>query len=283
MASPEPKNVRLLKKPFRGKRLRELYTDNRGLIHRTDARVKVIFILAFLIFLNLTPSNAWPAHLLFFALIFFLALVSRVGMDLILKRSLSAMPFVLAALPLIFTSHTPQDQITLLNGLHITYSVEGLSRFSSIALKSWISVIAAVLLAATTQFPDQLKALEWIKVPKLFVTIIALMWRYMFVISDEVTRLLRARTSRSAIAAESSPIGGTIFWRAQITGGMAGSLFLRSIERSDRIYAAMLSRGYTGELLPNETSSLSKRELLTLILGIILLGLFWVLGMVNRG
>jgi cobalt/nickel transport system permease protein len=37
-------------------------------------------------------------------------------------------------------------------------------------------------------------------------------------------------------------------WRARVAGNMAGQLFLRSFERSDRIYNAMLARGYAGHL-----------------------------------
>lgn len=263
--------------------MQELYTHNRSFVQQIDARVKVIFTLAFVIFLNLTPSGAWPAYILFITFISSLVLLSRLGIGLILKRSLLALPFVLATLPLIIIGPAPQDQITVLNGLQITYSVEGLSRFASISVKSWISVMSAVLLAAITRFPDLLRALEQLKVPKLFVAIIGLMWRYLFVISEEVTRMLRARTSRSAIAPESGHTGGTLLWRARVTGGMAGSLFLRSIERSDRVYAAMLSRGYNGELPSHEKNPLSRKDLLTLVLGIMLLVLLWVLGVLTGG
>lgn len=283
MVSGVRKNGRMPRTALRGKRLRDLYTQKRSFVHQIDARVKVIFTLAFVIFLNLTPSGAWPAYILFLTLISSLTLLSRLGMGLILKRSLFALPFVLAALPLIFIGPAPQGQVTLLNGLQISYSVEGLSRFASIAVKSWVSVMAAVLLAAVTRFPDLLRALEQMKVPQLFVAIIGLMWRYLFVISDEVNRMLRARTSRSAVSPGQGHNGGTILWRARVTGGMAGSLFLRSIERSDRVYAAMLSRGYTGELPSHETSPLSRKDLLPLGLGIMLLILFWVLGVLTGG
>jgi cobalt/nickel transport system permease protein len=60
-------------------------------------------------------------------------------------------------------------------------------------------------------------------------------------------RLLRARQSRSATVAGYKS-GRNVMWRAKVTGNMAGQLFLRSYERSDRIYNAMLARGYTGQL-----------------------------------
>ena len=59
--------------------------------------------------------------------------------------------------------------------------------------------------------------------------------------------MLRARAARSA-AIEGARGGGSIGWRARTTGGMVGALFLRSYERSERIYAAMQARGFEGTL-----------------------------------
>jgi cobalt/nickel transport system permease protein len=262
--------------------LRELYTHNGSAIHQIDARVKVIFTLAFVLSLSLTPFRAWPAYILFLTLILSVTLLSRLGIRFVFKRAFLALPFVLAALPLIFTGPSPYGVISIFQGVQITYSPEGCERFASIAIKSWISVQAAILLAATTRFPDLLIAFKQLKVPVLFVTIIGLMWRYLFVISEEVARMMRARASRSTTAL-SQHTGGTLFWRARVTGGMAGSLFLRSLERSDRVYAAMLSRGYTGELPPSETSILSRKNRQILILGICLLVLLWLLGLLTGG
>jgi len=76
-----------------------------------------------------------------------------------------------------------------------------------------------------------------------------LMWRYLFVLVDEAMRLNRARASRSGEAAGAGgKSGGTFAWRARVTGGMVGNLFVRSFDRSDRIYVSMLSRGYDGEV-----------------------------------
>ena len=222
MASPALKSAHPLKTTPKGRRLRELYTPNHSAVHRIDARVKVIFTLAFIVFLNLTPSGAWPAYVLFFTWMFSLSLSSRLGIVFVLKRSLLALPFVLAALPLVFTGPAPLGHISVLNAPPLTYSVVGFYRFASIAIKAWVSVMAAVLLAATTRFPDLLTAFSQLKVPTLFITIIGLMWRYLFVISDEVTRMLRARTSRSATAPRSNRSGGSLFWRARVTGAWLG-------------------------------------------------------------
>ncbi len=124
-----------------------------------------------------------------------------------------------------------------------------MERFISIALKSWISVQAAILLATTTTFPDLMLAMRAIRIPRLLVAIFGLMWRYLFVLADEAIRLMRARQARSGHADQPGlKPGGSLAWRARVTGGMAGNLFLRAFERSDRIYMAMLARGYDGEM-----------------------------------
>jgi cobalt/nickel transport system permease protein len=160
-----------------------------------------------------------------------------------------AFPFVLAAFPVVLTTEGPSILSLSLGGWALSASLPGLVRFASLALKSWISVQAAILLAASTPFPDLLVAMRAVRIPRLLVAIFGLMWRYLFVLADEALRLMRARAARSGVSAETGvKRGGGVLWRARVTGGMAGNLFVRSIDRSDRIYQAMLSRGYDGEV-----------------------------------
>ncbi len=263
--------------------MRELYEPNRSFIQQLDARVKVIFTLALVIALNMTPQGAWSAYILFLTVTLSLAIYSRLGAGFVLKRALLAVPFGLAAIPLIFIGPAPLQSWLISPGLQILYSPAGLERFASIAVKSWISVQAAILLAATTRFPDLLSGLQQLRVPKIFVAIIGLMWRYLFIIVEEVNRLLRARRSRSVKALVARRSGGSFVWRARVTGNMAGSLFLRSIERSDRVYAAMLSRGYNGELPQSEATRLSGKDRTLLWAGILLTFLLWLLGLLTGG
>ena len=263
--------------------MRELYTYRRSSVHQLDARVKLVFALAFVICLSLTPYRAWPAYVLFLAVSLSAALLSHLGIPFVLKRALLAAPFFLAAAPLVFTGPPPHVPVALLPGLQMAYSPEGAGRVASIAIRSWIAVQAAIILAATTRFSDLLLAMQQLKVPKLFVAIIGLMWRYLFVISDEVVCMLRARASRSATAPGTHRAGGTLYWRAQVAGGMAGSLFIRSLERADRVHAAMLSRGYTGSLPPSEAVPLDAGGWRALFLGLCLLALLWLLGLLTGG
>ena len=244
------------------------YIAGSSLIHALDARVKVPLTLAFILTISFLPFGAWPAYVLLLALTVSAALLSEIGLARFFRRSLLAVPFVLAALPLLFTiPGSPLAQFNLF-GLALTLSAEGLTRFASIAFKSWLSVQAAIVMAATTNLPELLLALRALKLPRLLAAVIGLMWRYLFVLVDEAGRLIRAREARSG-SREGSPKGGGLAWRAGVAGGMAGSLMLRSLERSDRVYTAMLARGYDGEVRSLPQPSLSRSAW-----GIIAAGLF---------
>jgi cobalt/nickel transport system permease protein len=249
------------------------YQHRSSLWHRLDARVKFILTLAFILVVALTPPGAWPAYILLFAIVLAVEILSELGVAYVLKRAVLALPFVLAALPLIFTTPgTPLLEIPVWNWT-LVITQEGLVRFISIAFKSWISVQAAILLAASTPFPDLLVAMRSVKIPRLLVAIFGLMWRYLFVLVDEALRLLRARAARSGHADQPGlKPGGGLVWRARVAGGMAGNLFMRGFERSDRIYMAMLSRGFDGEIRSAPLPALSPASWLTLIIGLFVLG-----------
>jgi cobalt/nickel transport system permease protein len=136
--------------------------------------------------------------------------------------------------------------------------------------KSWVSVQVAIVFAAATPFPDMLLAMRAVKIPRLIVSLFGLMWRYMFVMVDEVIRLMRARAARSG-ALEGIKSGGSIVWRAKVTGGMAGNLFIRSLDRGDRIYAAMAARGYDGEIRSFPLPPLTSTNWVVLSGGLVLL------------
>lgn len=248
-------------------------------VHTLDSRVKLVLALAYILTAALTPPAAWPVYILLFSIILSVEILSGLGVGFVLKRTVFALPFVLAALPVIFTVGGRALFSLSIGSWTLTGYAEGLERFVSVALKSWLSVQATIVLAASTPFPDLLKAMRAIRLPPLLVAIFGLMWRYLFVLVDEALRLMRARASRSGVIAGSSrKAGGSVAWRARVAGGMAGNLFLRSFDRSERIYMAMLSRGYDGETRALPMSALGFVSWLVLGLGLFLHILLLVFG-----
>lgn len=268
------------------------YRPRSSPVHALDARAKFVLAVAFILTVSLTPFAAWPVYILLFALLLSAVVLSELGIGYVLKRAALALPFVLAALPLPFTVEGRTLFTLQLGAWTLTASAEGLARFASVALKSWLSVQAAVVLAASTPFPDLLQAMRAVGLPRLLVAMFGLMWRYLFVLADEALRLMRARAARSGQAGEAGPgsgpapglrAGGSLAWRARVAGGMAGSLFLRAFERSDRIYVAMLSRGYDGEVRALPLPSLAGGSLLALAGGLALLAALLLFGILFWG
>jgi cobalt/nickel transport system permease protein len=216
---------------------------------------------------------------LLLSIILAVEVLSELGVGYVLRRALLALPFMLAALPLLFTVEGEVLFRLQLGPWALAPTVPGLERFASLALKSWISVQAGILLAATTCFPDLLAAMRAIGFPGMLVSIFGLMWRYLFVLADEAMRLHRARLSRSGQSNQAGlRLGGSLSWRARVTGGMAGSLFLRAFERSDRIYMAMVSRGYDGEARGLPMPRLRAAHWLLLMISLVFFALLLVFG-----
>jgi cobalt/nickel transport system permease protein len=253
------------------------YRSGESMLHRMEARVKVVIVLIFILSNVLLPDTAWGAFILSYLLILLASWLSGLGLGFTFRRSFIALPFALAAVTAIFSIPGRELATWHLGATVLTVTDAGALRFISIMLRAWVSVQAAILLVATTSFPDLIHALEHLRVPRLLVTVIAFLYRYLFVLTDEVLRLTRARQARSASVA-GRRFGGTIFWRARVAGNMVGQLFLRSYARSDRIYNAMLARGYTGQMRTLSPHQMSGREWLFIAVSLTLLALVQIVG-----
>jgi len=224
--------------------LTDQYRARPSAIHRLDPRVKVVVAVLFILACSLVPVGAWAGFAGLLVLVVLASAGSRLGPAFALRRSYVALPFALVAVPLLFT--VPGDVIFTVPGLGWTASAQGLERFLSVLLRSWIAIQAAILLTAVTPFPDLLWALGALRLPRTLVATIGFMYRYLFVLTDEAARMLRARAARASHPPGSRRPG--VVWQARVAGNMVGSLFLRALERSERVHAAMLARGYNGQL-----------------------------------
>lgn len=252
------------------------YRDGNSPVHDLDPRVKVMVTLAFILSNALLPDGAWSAFASAFLLVMAVSVLAGLGIWFAPVRSLVALPFVLVAVTVVFSRAGNPIGSWEVGPWTLTATDSGLIRFASILARSWLSVQMAILLTATTRFPDLMHALHHLKVPRLLVATISFMVRYLYVIVDEAQRLIRARQSRSARreSTEGTPgrVGGTLAWRAKVTGSMVGQLFLRSYERSERVYSAMLARGYRGEILTMRPHALQRLDLVALFVTVSAIG-----------
>lgn len=245
------------------------YVDMESPVHGLDARVKLLLGLGFVLAVALVPVGTWWALVLLAGLLWSAVLQSRMGLGTILGRALVALPFALVAITMVFTrAGAPLFELPL-GFITLTATDTGLLAFVTVVVKSWLSVQAALLLTMTTHFTDLLHGLQGLRLPALLVAVLSFAYRYLFVLIDEAQRLLRARECRSAELSDRRS-GGSIAWRAAVVGRMVGTLFLRAYERSERIYVAMLSRGFDGTLRARAPRPLESSEQGLLAIGLAL-------------
>jgi cobalt/nickel transport system permease protein len=205
-------------------------------IHRLDPRAKIVGLAGITVIGVSTPLHAWPAFVACALALAAIAAIARIGPAVVWPRVRVILPlvvFVAAFVP--FVRGGPALEVGPLS-----LSEAGLATFALVTAKATIGAIGAVLLGATTSFPDILHGLERLRMPRLLTVIAGFMYRYVFVIADE------ARRMRSALAARA--YRPRHLGQVAALGRMVTGLFLRSYERGERVYLAMVARGYAGTM-----------------------------------
>ena len=203
-------------------------------VHRLDPRIKLIVTLLFLFTVISFSKYEIVALLPFFLYPVLLMTIGEIPLMFILKKVALVSPF--AIFIGIFNPLLDSGQVFIFKGLTIS---AGWLSFFSILIKFTLTVSTALLLVATTSFPGVCHALRQLGVPSLFVSQLLFLYRYIFVLMEETMRIVRARNMRSF---EQHGKGIKVFVR------IVGILFIRTVERAERVYYAMLSRGFQGDM-----------------------------------
>ncbi|MCX6991659.1 MAG: cobalt ECF transporter T component CbiQ [Kiritimatiellaeota bacterium] len=187
-------------------------------VHRLPTGLKLITALAFLLATILLPAPWIGGFALIAFILLGLAAVSRIPPGFLASRLLMLEPFVLG--------------IAILS----LFQPGGGKIFFLLLVRSTLCLFSVLLLSNTTSFADILRVLKRCRIPGLLVTTLALLYRYLFVLIDELERMQRARAARTFRSSR---------WKTwQVLAAIAGQLFVRSTERAERIYAAMCARGW---------------------------------------
>jgi cobalt/nickel transport system permease protein len=206
-------------------------------VHRLDPRAKILGLVSVTLVAVTTPLEDWPVFAVCGAILAAVALGGRISAGDVWRRARFVLPLVLLAGA--FLPFVRQGGGELAFG-PLTVHERGLEVFAAVAIKATIGTVSAVLLAATTTFPSVLRGLEAMRVPRLLVLTASFMYRYLFVIVEETGRM------RSALAARAYRPRTAL--HAGALGRMATAMFLRTYSRGERVYHAMLARGYDGRM-----------------------------------
>jgi cobalt/nickel transport system permease protein len=224
-----------------------LYVHEHSIIHRLPPETKVLGVLLFVAAIAVTPREAIWAFAIYAAIEIVVVISARVPFTFVLSRLLTVVPFVLFAL---FLPMIGEGKDVVFVGIPL--SSEGVWSMWNILAKSVLGATASILLAASTEVPDIVRGFGRLRVPAVITGIASFMIRYLEVIAGELTRMRIAMVAR----------GYDPRWLSQVRpiASSAGTLFVRSYERGERVYDAMLSRGYTGEMPAIDSRTTSAGE-----------------------
>lgn len=203
--------------------------------HSLAPRTRLLCTLLIVFAIALTPNGRWWTWAIYAIGVLGVILISQVTLSVLLKRI--AVEFAFVGVVLLGTLFRSGGEVIFSWGL-LQITTEGLIVLGSVTTKAFLSLMMLNLLTLTTSVPALLNALIALKTPPLLVAILASMYRYIGVMVGEFNAMRKAAASRN--------LAGNSNWQRQVIGNMMGSLFIRTYERGDRVYQAMLARGYQG-------------------------------------
>ncbi|GAA0744930.1 cobalt ECF transporter T component CbiQ [Dactylosporangium roseum] len=212
-----------------------LYVHRASPVHALPPEVKIVASVLFTVAVVATPREAIWAFGAYLLVIVAVAAVARIGLGWLALRSLIELPFILLAFALPFLGTGEKVDV-----LGMSVSQDGLYGAWNIIAKGTLGVLSSLLLAGTTTPRDLLLGLDRLRCPQLVTQIATFMLRYLDVLAEEARRMRVAQRSRG--------YDPRFLWQIKGFATGVGALFLRAFERGERVYLAMVSRGYEGRI-----------------------------------
>jgi cobalt/nickel transport system permease protein len=209
-------------------------------VFRLDIRSKLIISLLTAVFIVSTAKGNYLTLLMYLVPVFAAVLIFRPKPLLLVKRILFLFLFPLSISIFIPFANRGNTVYSLdINFFILNITDNGIMIFFTAIIKSFLSIIIFTTLVVSTKDTELLGGLRKIYLPKIIVSIIFLMYRYLFLLRDEAKAGQQAINSR-------------VFQKSyhgvnKRLAYLAGSLFIKSFDRAENIYKSMESRGFEGE------------------------------------
>lgn len=249
----------------------EKYVARGGFLQSIDARVKLLTLLFFIVLGSFSHSILVLLLIGCTALLY--ATLSHVPIGAFLRRAWLYIP------PLVFVLSLPAATNLFIHGqalLFLTpshslyFTLQGLRTACILALRAGVSLSMGYLLIITTRFSRLMEALHALHLPRVFVSVLSMAYRYIFLLGEAALNMMHARHLRTM---------GRIPARENRSffGRSTAFLFVRVSAFSDDIYDAMCCRGYTGKPVSPEKLKLGSVDILFIINNtiVMLILLFW--------
>ncbi len=223
-------------------------SQGKSILHRIDPRILLIVSLAFLITVISFDRYAIAPLVPFFLYPVSLLMIGELPVEYFLKKILIASPFILFFL--ILNPFFDRETIMHIGGVSLS---GGIISSCSILIRFILTVSTGLILVALIGIHGICLGLEKLYVPKAFVTQILLLYRYLFILTDELSRIMLAKSLRQFDS-------NSLKFKTYIS--ILGHLFLRSLDRAERVYLAMCARGFKGNIYLSRRITISVNELI---------------------
>ncbi|GER90589.1 cobalt ECF transporter T component CbiQ [Dictyobacter vulcani] len=249
----------------------EEHSRQPGLLQALDPRAKLAMFLVVVLAASL--SNSLVALPCLYLVLLLLARLSKVPFDFFIRRVWIGIPFFagIVILPSVFVTSGPRLFDIALGALHFGPSSASLLSGTIFIARVGVSVSLAVLLILTTPWSDILKSLRAFHVPQIFVLLLSMTYRYIFLFLHSANGMFEARKSRTVGRSSGQEQRG---W---VSGSMS-HLMNRSFKMSNDVYAAMAARGFQGEVRSYNAYRMTAQDWLALVLACLLAVLIFCIG-----
>jgi cobalt/nickel transport system permease protein len=215
-----------------------------GLLQRLDPRVKLVSLLGLLLVAAFVRHV--PVLIAMYLGALALAATSGLPVGFFIKRVWLFIPIFtgIVVLPATFSFITPGEVVVPLwhwHGHPVGLTRQGLTAAALIVARVATSISLVVLLTLTTPWTRLLAALRALAVPRMFILVIGMAYRYLFLLLSSVTDMFQARKARTVVAEVDATAG------RRFVSAAAGTLFGHSYALSEEVHQAMVARGYRGD------------------------------------
>ena len=221
-------------------------------LHRLDPRAKILAVIGFITLVISVPRQEIFTLVPFAVYPVLLITIAGIPLGRLLKHALMVSPFILSLA--VFAPVFDQTPVGTLGGIPLT---AGWLTSINITLKFFITVLATLALVATTRFDRLLFGLDKLGVPRVLVMQLSFLYRYLFVLVEEASAMMRARDARNFARAPLRRKLGAV-------RGIVAVLFVKTLNRAERVYAAMAARGFAGRIHMVEEGTFGVRDWLFL-------------------
>lgn len=202
------------------------YGRSVSICHRMPPVAKLVLALSIIVTGLAIPAQHWPAYGVLACLVFTGHSLAGIPLSYLVKRLLIFLPFV----------GSMAISLPLSQGF-----VRGWDLMVQIFCRGYLAFLVSLWLVNVMPFEQLLVTLRRLRVPAVVVAILGFMYRYIFVIWDELDKMRTARRARSFS-------GGSLWFRWKTSAQMIAMLLIRSLNRAERIHGAMCARGWDGEV-----------------------------------